>query len=222
MELQKLQRVVVDALEDVKAQDIRVFNTLGQSDLFDRVIVASGTSNRQTRALAWHVVEKVKAAGGRVVSVEGAEPGEWVLVDLGDIVVHVMQPQIRSYYDLEQMWGTRPVRVRLGPPAKRSGAGASAQTSRAVATPSAAGRAGTGARRARASSEAKAPAPRQGGGGAPVATRAGKAARTPSADRKAESTGRRVLRSSKSAAKTPRKAPARSVAAKGTGRRARR
>ncbi|MFN7573302.1 MAG: ribosome silencing factor [Betaproteobacteria bacterium] len=118
MELTKLQRTVIDALEDVKAQDIKVFNTLGQSDLFDRVIVASGTSNRQTKALAWHVVEKVKAAGGRVVSVEGTDPGEWVLVDLGDIIVHVMQPAVRQYYGLEEVWGAKPVRVKLGAPDK--------------------------------------------------------------------------------------------------------
>jgi nicotinate (nicotinamide) nucleotide adenylyltransferase/ribosome silencing factor RsfS/YbeB/iojap len=113
MDLQKLQRTVVDALEDVKAQDIKVFNTLGQSDMFDRVIVASATSNRQTRALAWSVVEKVKQAGGQVVSVEGTDPGEWVLVDLGDIVVHIMQPAIREYYGLEEMWGAKPVKVKL-------------------------------------------------------------------------------------------------------------
>jgi nicotinate (nicotinamide) nucleotide adenylyltransferase/ribosome silencing factor RsfS/YbeB/iojap len=113
MDLQKLQRVVVDALEDVKAQDIKVFNTVGLSDMFDRVILASGTSNRQSRALAWSVVEKVKDAGGQVVSVEGTDPGEWVLVDLGDIVVHIMQPPIREYYGLEEMWGSKPVKVKL-------------------------------------------------------------------------------------------------------------
>ena len=113
MDLQKLQRVVVDALEDVKAQDIKVFNTIGLSDMFDRVILASGTSSRQSRALAWSVVEKVKEAGGSVVSVEGTDPGEWVLVDLGDIVVHIMQPAIRAYYGLEEMWGAKPVKVKL-------------------------------------------------------------------------------------------------------------
>jgi ribosome-associated protein len=113
MELQKLQRIVVDALEDVKGQDIKVFNTVGLSDMFDRVVLASGTSNRQTRALASNVAEKVKAAGGKVVSVEGTESGEWVLVDLGDIVVHIMQPAIRQYYELEEMWGSKPVRLKL-------------------------------------------------------------------------------------------------------------
>lgn len=114
MDLRKLQRTVIDALEDVKAQDIRVFNTTGLTDLFDRVIVASGTSNRQTRALASHVRDTVKAAGGDVISMEGEDTGEWVLVDLGDVVVHIMQPAIRSYYNLEELWGGKAVRVKLG------------------------------------------------------------------------------------------------------------
>ncbi|SPE36262.1 Ribosomal silencing factor RsfS [Burkholderiales bacterium] len=113
MENRKLQRLVVDALEDVKAQDIRVFNTTRLSDLFDRVVLASGTSNRHTRALAANVAEKVKHAGGAVVSIEGEESGEWVLVDLGDVVVHIMQPAVRAYYALEEIWGERPVNVKL-------------------------------------------------------------------------------------------------------------
>ena len=118
MDIRRLQRLVVDALEDVKAQDIKVFNTTKLTELFDRVIVASGTSNRQTRALASSVVEKVKAAGGEVISVEGAEAGEWVLVDLGDVVVHIMQPASRDYYALEEIWGGKPVRMKLAPPAR--------------------------------------------------------------------------------------------------------
>jgi ribosome-associated protein len=113
MELRKLQRLVVDALEDVKAHDIEVFNTEHLSNLFDRVVLASGTSNRQTRALASSVVEKAKEAGATVISVEGAETGEWVLVDLGEIVVHIMQPPVRAYYDLAEIWGGKPVRVKL-------------------------------------------------------------------------------------------------------------
>lgn len=113
MDIRRLQRLVVDALEDVKAQDIKVFNTTQLTELFDRVIVASGTSNRQTRALASSVVEKVKAAGGEVLSVEGTEVGEWVLVDLGDVVVHIMQPAARQYYALEEIWGGKPVRMKL-------------------------------------------------------------------------------------------------------------
>ena len=122
MDNRKLQRVVVDALEDLKAQDIAVYNTTGLSDLFDRVILASGTSNRQTRSLAANVAEKVKLAGGTVISIEGAETGEWVLVDLGDIVVHVMQPAVRAYYSLEEIWGGRPIRVKLGAPAVKKAA----------------------------------------------------------------------------------------------------
>lgn len=113
MDLRKLQRLVVDALDDVKGQDIRVFNTTGQTELFDRIVIATGTSNRQTRALAAHVRDKVKAAGGTVLSMEGGETGEWVLVDLGDVVVHIMQPAIRTYYNLEELWGARPVRMRI-------------------------------------------------------------------------------------------------------------
>ena len=118
MDLRKLQRVIVDALEDIKGQDIKVFNTEHLSDMFERVIIASGTSNRQTRALASSVVEKVKGAGGTVLSVEGTEAGEWVLVDLGDIVVHIMQPAAREYYALEEIWGGKPVRVKLAEPAR--------------------------------------------------------------------------------------------------------
>jgi ribosome-associated protein len=113
MDNKKLQRLVVDALEDVKAQDIEVFNTTELSDLFDRVILASGTSNRHTRSLASNVAEKVKQAGGHVVSIEGEETGDWVLVDLGDVVVHIMQPAVRAYYALEELWGGKKVNVRL-------------------------------------------------------------------------------------------------------------
>mgnify|MGYP003333880638 CR=1 FL=1 len=114
MDLRKLQRTIIDALEDVKAQDIRVFDTTKLSDLFDRVIIATGNSNRQTKALAMSVKESVKEKGGDVISVEGLETGEWVLVDCGDIIVHILQPMLRSYYQLEGMWGDKPVRVKLG------------------------------------------------------------------------------------------------------------
>jgi ribosome-associated protein len=125
MDLRKLQRVVVDALDDIKAQDIRVFNTTGQTDLFDRVIVATGTSNRQTRSLAAHVRDKVREAGGTVISMEGGDAGEWVLVDLGDAVVHIMQPAVRAYYNLEEIWGARPVRMQIAraPATSRAAAG---------------------------------------------------------------------------------------------------
>jgi len=96
-------------LEDVKAQDIQVFDTTPITSLFDRVVIASGTSNRQTRALAKSVHDKVREAGAPVLSMEGADTGEWVLVDLGDVVVHIMQPAIRDYYRLEDLWGEVPV-----------------------------------------------------------------------------------------------------------------
>jgi ribosome-associated protein len=120
MDIRKLQRVIVDALEDVKAQDIKVYNTRAQSDLFDRVVIASGTSNRQTKALAWRVAQQVKAAGGEILAVEGEATGEWVLVDAGDAVVHIMQPAIRSYYRLEEIWGDKPVRMKLGTASRRA------------------------------------------------------------------------------------------------------
>ncbi|TDN66844.1 ribosome silencing factor [Paraburkholderia sp. BL10I2N1] len=113
MDIRKLQRAIVDALEDVKAQDIKVFNTSHLTSLFDRVIVASGTSNRQTKALASSVREKVKEAGADIISTEGEDIGEWVLVDCGDAVVHIMQPALRQYYNLEEIWGDKPVRVKL-------------------------------------------------------------------------------------------------------------
>lgn len=118
MDIKKLQTLVVDALEDVKAQEIVVFDTTGLTSLFDRIAVASGTSNRQTKALAASVRDKVKAAGGNVVGIEGEDTGEWVLVDLGDMIVHIMQPAIRQYYRLEEIWGEKP--VKLGA-AKRKG-----------------------------------------------------------------------------------------------------
>lgn len=96
---------MVDALEDVKAQDIQVFDTTPITTLFDRVVVASGTSNRQTRALAKSVHDKVREAGAPVLSMEGTDTGEWVLVDLGDVVVHIMQPVTRDHYRLEDIWG---------------------------------------------------------------------------------------------------------------------
>jgi len=113
MNIQKLQRLVIDALEDVKAQDIRVFNTSHLTSLFDRVVIASGTSNRQTRALASSVVNAARAHKIPIIALEGEESGEWVLVDIGDVVIHCMQPAIRQYYNLEAVWGDKPVRVRL-------------------------------------------------------------------------------------------------------------
>ncbi|MDY0073505.1 MAG: ribosome silencing factor [Thauera sp.] len=100
--------VIVDALEDIKARDIEVIDTAANTPLFDRIIVASADSGRQTRALAHHVKDKAVAAGAEVLSIEGEDSGEWVLVDLGNIVVHIMQPAIRSHYRLEELWRTSP------------------------------------------------------------------------------------------------------------------
>ncbi|HEX3635988.1 MAG TPA: ribosome silencing factor [Paraburkholderia sp.] len=122
MDIRKLQRVIVDALEDVKAQDIKVFNTSHLTALFDRVIVASGTSNRQTKALASSVRESVKENGGDIISTEGEDIGEWVLVDCGDAIVHILQPALRQYYNLEEIWGDKPVRIKLSTPNPFGGA----------------------------------------------------------------------------------------------------
>lgn len=110
MDIKKLQSLVIDALEDVKAQDIRVYDTVHLTGLFDRIAIASGTSNRQTKALAASVRDKVKENGGTILSVEGEDTGEWVLVDMGDMVVHIMQPAIRAYYRLEEIWGDKEVK----------------------------------------------------------------------------------------------------------------
>jgi len=111
---QKLQRAIVDGLEDVKAQDIQVFNTEHLSPLFERVIVASGTSNRQTKALASSVRDAVREAGFPKPRTEGEENGEWIIVDCGAAVAHIMQPAIRQYYHLEEIWGEKPVRIKFG------------------------------------------------------------------------------------------------------------
>jgi ribosome-associated protein len=114
MDIRKLQRAIVDGLEDVKAQDIRVFNTEHLSPLFERVIVASGTSNRQTKALASSVRDSVKSQGMAVLRSEGEDNGEWIIVDCGAAVVHVMQPAIRQYYNLEELWGEKAVKMKVG------------------------------------------------------------------------------------------------------------
>jgi ribosome-associated protein len=112
MDIRKLQKLAVAALEDIKAKDIEVINTTKVSSMFDRVIIATGDSNRQVKALAKSVHDKVREAGGIVIGIEGEDSGEWVLVDLGDIVVHVMQPAVRAYYNLEELWKVTPKRTR--------------------------------------------------------------------------------------------------------------
>ena len=113
MDIRKLQRAIVDGLEDVKAHNIVVFNTEHLSPLFERVIVASGNSNRQTKALANSVRETVKSRGLPILSVEGADNGEWIIVDCGAAVAHIMQPAIRDYYRLEEIWGGKSVKMKI-------------------------------------------------------------------------------------------------------------
>ncbi|MCA1937617.1 ribosome silencing factor [Azonexus hydrophilus] len=112
MDIRKLQKIVVSALEDIKGKDIEVINTTKLTSMFDRVVIATGDSNRQVKALANNVVEKVKEAGGEIISTEGEDGGEWVLVDIGDLVVHVMQPTVRAYYNLEELWQATPAQRR--------------------------------------------------------------------------------------------------------------
>lgn len=118
MRLDKITRAAVDALEDVKARDIQIFDVRKMTAYFDRVIVATGESNRQCRALASRVQEDVKAAGGKIYGVEGERTGEWLLVDIGDTVIHIMQPAIRAYYDLEELWAPPPKPAKPAKPDK--------------------------------------------------------------------------------------------------------
>ena len=141
-DIQKLQRAIVDGLEDVKAQDIQVFDTEHITSLFERVIVASGTSNRQTKALAASVRDAVREAGFGKPRIEGEQNGEWIIVDCGAAVAHIMQPTIRQYYHLEELWGDKPVKLKLGAvaplvKASRAAALAAAEAAAVVAqTPS--------------------------------------------------------------------------------------
>lgn len=128
--VQKLQRAIVDGLEDVKALDIQVFDTEHITSLFERVIIATGSSNRQTKALAASVRDAVREAGFGKPRMEGEDNGEWIIVDCGSAVVHIMQPSIRQYYHLEELWGDKPIKLKLGAPAPK--------VKRTVATPEAA------------------------------------------------------------------------------------
>jgi ribosome-associated protein len=112
MDIKAKQRAVVEALEDIKGKDIIVYNTARMPSMFERVVIASGDSNRQVRALADNVQERIRALGSRVYGVEGEASGEWVLVDLGDVVVHIMHPTVREFYNLEEVWGGKTVRMK--------------------------------------------------------------------------------------------------------------
>jgi ribosome-associated protein len=112
MDIRRKQRAVFDALEDIKGRDIVVYNVARHASIFERVVIASGDSNRQVNALAQSVTDRMKRLGERIHGVEGRRNGEWVLVDLGDIVVHVMHPAVRSYYNLEELWGGKEVKLK--------------------------------------------------------------------------------------------------------------
>jgi ribosome-associated protein len=105
MNIEDKIKLIVDALEDIKAQDITVLDTGKLTSLFERMVIASGTSNRQTRAIADNVRLKVKEADEYVGNTEGEDTGDWVLLDLGDVIVHVMLPAVRAHYNLEELWG---------------------------------------------------------------------------------------------------------------------
>ncbi len=203
----KLQRAIVDGLEDVKAQDIQVFNTEHLSPLFERVIVASGTSNRQTKALAASVRDKVKEAGFVKPRIEGEDNGEWIIVDCGSAVAHIMQPTIRQYYRLEELWGDTPVRLKLGAakPAAPAAAKVPAKTAARRAAKAAAEQDAVPAQSGRkvAAKVAKASAAK---------TAAPKAAAPKSATKPASKPAGKVA--SKPAAKTAAKTPASKTAAK--------
>ena len=170
MDIRKLQRAIVDGLEDVKAQNIQVFNTEHLSPLFERVIVASGTSNRQTKALASSVRDAVREAGFPKPRIEGEENGEWIIVDCGAAVAHIMQPAIRTYYHLEEIWGDKPVRLKFGAPRPPATAREPMDAPAARTAPKKAAKTATGKATAKKSGHA----PAKTGGHAPAKS-AGKA-----------------------------------------------
>jgi ribosome-associated protein len=200
--IQKLQRAIVDGLEDVKAVDIQVFNTEGLSPLFERVIVASGNTNRQTKALAASVRDAVREAGFEKPRTEGEENGEWIIVDCGQAVVHVMQPTIRQYYRLEEIWGEVPVRLRSSE-ARTKAARAAAEKSNAASARKAAAKSGE--------SEALSPA-EAAKAGRKAAAKAAEAAEVPKKAPARKAAAKTVKTAGGSAA--PRKSPARKAAAK--------
>ena len=207
MDIKTLQALVVDALEDVKAQEIRVYDTMHLTSMFDRIVIASGTSNRQTRALAMSVRDKVKSSGGEIINMEGENTGEWVLVDLGDIVVHIMQPAIRAYYRLEEIWGDK--EVKLG--AAKRAAGTARKASQKAASDGTQAPAKTAAKKATAKKSATTKAPAKK---APARKTPAKKATVAVAAKTTSKTASKAA--SKTAAKKPtaRKMPVKKSAAK--------
>ncbi len=108
MESEALKALVIDALDDIKGQDIVALDVQKQTDIADHMVVASGNTSRQIKALVDNVLQKAKAEGVQVLGVEGEESGEWILVDLADVIVHVMLPAVREFYDLERLWSVSP------------------------------------------------------------------------------------------------------------------
>ena len=193
LDIRKLQRAIVDGLEDVKAQNIVVFNTEHLSPLFERVIVASGTSNRQTKALASSVRDAVKSKGFPLPRTEGEDNGEWIIVDCGSAVVHVMQPAIRDYYRLEEIWGGKSVKLKVdSAPVKLVKASEeAAPAKKAAATKAAPAKKAAPSRKA---APAKRPAPARK---TPAAKKAAPAAKKPVAAKKAPAKKAPVRRASK-------------------------
>ena len=229
-DVQKLQRAIIDGLEDVKAQDIQVFDTEHITSLFERVIVASGTSNRQTKALAASVRDAVRDAGFAKPRIEGEENGEWIIVDCGAAVAHIMQPTIRQYYNLEELWGDKPVKLKLGAPAPLAKATKAAKAeSEAEAKPAkarASAKAKPAAKSAKAAKEgdAQAKPARKKAAGTDDGTYAGRVGKTHDwtaernatelAEEPAPAPVKRARAASKTAVKTGAAAAAKPVAAK--------
>ena len=205
---QRLQRAIVDGLEDVKGQDITVFNTEHLSPLFERVIVASGTSNRQTKALASSVRDAVREAGFPKPRIEGEENGEWIIVDCGAAVAHIMQPAIRRYYHLEEIWGDKPVRLKFGAPKPAVPQAAKEEKPAAKRTKTSAGSAakgGNGARKAPAGPANKATAKTTAAKTATTKKATAKAAKadTPAKTPAKKAPARKTAPARKAAAKSP-------------------
>ena len=233
MDIRKLQRAIVDGLEDVKAQNIAIFNTEHLSPLFERVIIASGTSNRQTKALASSVRETVKKRGMDVLRTEGEDNGEWIIVDCGAAVAHILQPAIREYYNLEEIWGGKAVRMKVGEvntklvkasepeprgrarPASAKAAGGRALPAKTAAAKTAVGKSATG-KAASTPGAGKPPARKSAGSTSSRVTDAQKQAnRTAAFKRVAAKSPARKTAAGKTGAKAgPAKAPARKPAGK--------
>ena len=219
-DIQKLQRAIVEGLEDVKGQDIVVFNTEHLSPLFERVIIASGTSNRQTKALASSVVDAVRDAGFVKPRIEGEENGEWIIVDCGAAVAHVMQPTIRQYYNLEEIWGEKPVRLKLGAPKPAQPAPKAAPAAKKAEAPSlrrssAVKTAERAAKAESAKAAARKPAAKAAPAKAPAAKKAAPSPRTAVAQATAPAKVAPARKAAPAKAPAAKKAPAKTPARKG-------